>query len=117
MKIDRTKHIETGLQIRIVLASCYDFIYRPYAKYIVPGSIHTIVDRPSRKARRNGDMGVWVEGTDDEKVFVRFFGWLPYVQKKSMQKTEFAFTRTKYAFTRTKFAFERTKLPIMKRTK
>lgn len=96
--VNKETHTEPGKQIKVVLASAYDHQYREYAKLIIPGSIHEIVERPSRKARRNGDMGVWVEGTDEEKVFVRMFGWQPYFAPKAMQRTKQNFTRNKYPF-------------------
>lgn len=86
--INKESHIETGLQIKIILASCFDHTYIPFSKYIVPGSVHTIVDRPSRKSRKNGDMGVWIEGTNDEKVFIRFFGYVPIATSVQMTRTK-----------------------------
>jgi len=85
--IDKTTHIQYGKLIRIVLASCYDDIYKRDAKEIVPGSIHSIVDRPNRQSRRNGDMGVWVDGLT-EPVFVRFWGWKPYVEPVQMTRVK-----------------------------
>ncbi|MFA5934950.1 MAG: hypothetical protein WC827_03645 [Candidatus Paceibacterota bacterium] len=96
LPINKQTHIEPGKQIKIVLASAYDQKYKEVAKLIIPGSVHIITERPSRKARRNGDMGVWVEGTDGEKVFVRMFGWIPYFAPKPMQRTKQNFTRNKY---------------------
>ena len=94
--INKENHTETGLLIKVVLASAYDHLYKPYAKNIIPGSIHEIVDRPSRRSRKNGDMGVWVYGTDEEKVFVRMFGWQPYFAPKPMQRTKQTFIRNKF---------------------
>lgn len=85
--VNKETHIQTGKFIKVVLASAYDHQYKPYAKQIIPGSIHEIVDRPSRRSRKNGDMGVWVDGTDDEKVFIRFFGYSPYFPKVEMTRT------------------------------
>lgn len=94
--IKKEDHIETGLVIKIVLASAYDRCYQEYAKLIVPGSIHEIVDRPTRMNRKNGDMGVWVQGTGGQKVFVRMFGWIPYIAPKPMQRTVYSFVRKKF---------------------
>lgn len=104
--IDKQTHIESGKQIKIIVGSCFDRIYEQYAKNIVGGSIHTITERPDRKARKNGDMGVWVQGTDEEKVFVRFFGCVPYfpIITKQMVRTK-------------NIRFRRTKPPVFKRTK
>lgn len=88
MKIDKHNHIESGLLIKIILASCYDEQYKKFAKNIVPGTIHEIIDRPNRRARKNGDMGVWISGTNEIPVFVRFFGWTPYVPEVKMTRTK-----------------------------
>lgn len=77
-KINKVEHIEPGLQIKIVLARC-DRLHKEYDSWhLIPGSIHTITDRPSKKSSRNGNFGIWVDGPE-KKVFVRFFEYIPYI--------------------------------------
>lgn len=81
-KIDKHWHIQVGKQIKIVLARC-ERVHTWNSHNLIPGTIHTIVDRPSRKSKRNGDRGVWVNGTEG-KVYCLFYEWLPYIPKVKM---------------------------------
>lgn len=90
MKANKQDHIEPGKQIKIILAMFFDRQYKAFShtEKITPGSIHVIIDRPSQKSRKNGDMGVWIEGTSEVPIFVRNFGWIPYFPRIEMTRTK-----------------------------
>ena len=101
MKIDKHDHIKPGLQIKITLGSPTreDTEFTSWdhtnTNNIIPNSIHTIVDPPSKKSRKNGVYGVWVNGING-KVFLWYHEWIPYIIPVKII---------------------RTKLPVMVRTK
>ena len=104
-KIEKKDHIEVGQQIKIVLGRCR--VVSENQGYTTLGEIYTITDRPSKRSRKNGDKGVWVEN-GDEPMFVWFFEYRPYVEFHPMLRTkspirikEIAMQRTVYK--RTKF--------------
>lgn len=94
MKVDKHDHFEVGKQIRIVLARC-ERVHTHNSRNLIPGSIHTITDRPSRKDLRNGVRGVWVDGTVG-KVYALFYEWQPYfppMTRTVMVRTTFKRTK------------------------
>jgi hypothetical protein len=96
-KIDKHSWTEVGTEIIICLARC-ERVHTEFSRNLVPGSIHTITDRPNRKALKNGDKGVWVNGSGGP-VYVLFYEWLPYESKKAPEQ------------------MVRTKRPLLVRTK
>lgn len=84
-KIDKKEHIEEGKQIKIVLGRCREVSENQ--GYTVLGEIYTITDRPSKRSRKNGDKGVWVEN-GDEPIFVWFFEYRPYTEFHPMLRTK-----------------------------
>jgi len=99
--IDKRDWKEVGSQIIITLGGptkdnneCNSWDHNN-TNNIIPNTIHTIVDRPTRKSRRNGEFGVWVNGING-KVFVWFHEWYPYVPPAVMMRTKYAvLVRTK----------------------
>ena len=102
-KFNKHTHIEPGLCIKVILCPFGLSKSENNLWNLIPGSIHTITDRPNRRSRRNGDMGVWVDGIV-EPSFIRFHTWIPYVVPKMVRKAKpVVMTRTiKPAFTRSK---------------
>lgn len=93
-KIEKELHVEEGLQIKMIL-SPYGLRKEESNMWnLKPGSIHTIIDRPSRNSRKNGDYGIWVQG-NFEPAFIWFFCWIPYFAPNPMQRTLHKMIRTK----------------------
>lgn len=84
--IDKYDHIQPGKQIKIVLARC-ERVHTAHSRNLIPGSIHTIVDRPSRKSLKNGVRGVWIEGING-LVYALFYEWVPYIPMIRMTRTK-----------------------------
>jgi len=115
--VDKRNWYETGLQIIITLgnqsredseSNSWD---HTNTNNLIPGSIHTIVDRPSRKSRRNGTFGVWVEGVHG-KVFTWFHEWWPYTPLVTMTRKAPVLQRTVKPT-----GMERLNKPELRRTK
>jgi len=113
--IDKHTWIEPGLQIKITLGAPsrenneFNSFDHNNTNNIVPNSIHTITDRPTRKSRKNGYYGVWVEGIAG-KIFLWYHEWIPFIEPVTMQRTKQTIIRTKQTITRNKYpAVQRTK--------
>lgn len=108
MKVEKRTHIWPGSFIKIILSPYGLRADESNMWNLYPGSVHEIVDRPTRKSRRNGDMGVWVDGVR-EPAFVRFFCWNPFIKKAPMKRKAIPMTRNEPVM-------KRTVEPIMRRT-
>jgi hypothetical protein len=109
MRIPREKkeeHSVTGKQIKIILSVIPADPSRKWDIAAWAGEIYTIIDRPHRKAKKNGQNGVWIEGIFGP-VYAWFHEWEPFIPM----------VRTKYTMIRTNKALVRTKISSMKRTK
>jgi hypothetical protein len=115
MRITREKkeaHSIVGKQIKLILSITpaeYDLRWEETA---YAGEVYTIVERPFKRARKNGDAGVWIEGRLGP-VFAWFFTWEPYFPPKQMQRTK----QTSMLRTKHKDEITRTKINSMLRTK
>lgn len=100
MKIEKSTHIWPGLQIKIILARCPQVIEEHGNTEV--GMVYSITDRPSRKSRKNGNHGVWIS-TENGPVFVWFFEWKPYEERKLKRTKSPMMVRTvQTVFKRTK---------------
>lgn len=110
MKVPREKkeaHSIVGKHIKLILSiTPADYKLR-WEETAYAGDIHTIIDRPTRKSRKNGDAGVWIEGRLGP-VFAWFFTWEPYT---APVRTVFKMSRTKQP------PMVRTNAPMMRRSK
>jgi len=94
VKVEKVNHILPGLQIRITLGSPsrenteFTSWDHTNTNNIIPQTIHTIVSPPSKRSRKNGVYGVWVQGVNG-KVFLWFHEWQPYIPPKPMVRKKF----------------------------
>jgi hypothetical protein len=96
MRIERDikeKHSITGNQIKLILSVLpAEYEYRWDAEKVTPaGTIHTIIDRPTRKDHKNGHFGAWIDGVFGP-VYAWFFEWEPYyppMRRTEMKRTTF----------------------------
>lgn len=88
-KIPKHLHHRPGKQIRMILCPCEYRVGND--RSIVPGKVFTIICTPaSRKDRRNGNNGVWIQG-QEKPIFVWFFEYEPYIPPIEIQRTKKSF--------------------------
>jgi len=75
--IDKKTHIYPGLQVKMVMQRC-DAVHEDHDSWeLEHGTIWSITNPPSRRVRKNGEGGVWVQGAE-RPLFVWFFEWIPF---------------------------------------